>query len=467
MGHTKSILLWGFLAAAGSVPLSAHALAPLQDGLLIQGPGPEVFVIENGRRRWVLNEEIFASLEFDWGKIQPVSQEELERIPAGPPLEKKGVYPEGVLLRASKGKGGDGERVYRLRGGKKHWIQTEKDFENLRLLWETVFDVSPGRLKAFRDGPVVRQTEFVTPPTSVFTVAPTLVENTAATFRFTGRTGKPHKPPLTFQTFVEGLDREWVTARKGERTVKLPVQSRRYTFFLRAADEAGNSEPVPQAASFEVRLSPFFGRVVILSAQTRLSDPQQEYVRLQGKSAEPVVLGGWSIGSEKLNTRYSIPPAAEIPSDPAGELVSDVVLPENGTVFVTTGRTPLTAGFRVNTCIGYLRSGSAFTPTLPNLCPAIRSEETKSLSSYCKKVIDKLGQCAAPNLQDFLLDNECRAFLSQRINYATCVNNGRSFHDFFWNEWRVYLGLTHEIWTERDDTIILRDREGLVVNRSQ
>jgi murein DD-endopeptidase MepM/ murein hydrolase activator NlpD len=59
------------------------------DGTLIMSPkSPEVFVIENGERRWIVNEEVFWSLGYDFRNVVNVSDEELNCFGRGNDLNE-------------------------------------------------------------------------------------------------------------------------------------------------------------------------------------------------------------------------------------------------------------------------------------------------------------------------------------------------------------------------------------------
>lgn len=59
------------------------------DGSLLKGSGPEVFLIEDGKRRHVPDPATFTALGLDWGKVRTIGDEELSRIPLGEPLPKR------------------------------------------------------------------------------------------------------------------------------------------------------------------------------------------------------------------------------------------------------------------------------------------------------------------------------------------------------------------------------------------
>ena len=57
-----------------------------QDGALVTGSGPEVYIIQAGQRRWIPNPETFNALGLNWNAIQRISDADLNAIPLGQPL---------------------------------------------------------------------------------------------------------------------------------------------------------------------------------------------------------------------------------------------------------------------------------------------------------------------------------------------------------------------------------------------
>ncbi len=61
-------------------------------------------MIEHGLKRWIPNPEIFQKLSYDWKKILFVGNSALSGIPPGDKLENGDNYPDGALIRAAKRK---------------------------------------------------------------------------------------------------------------------------------------------------------------------------------------------------------------------------------------------------------------------------------------------------------------------------------------------------------------------------
>lgn len=458
-----------FFAGAFAPFHFTRALLVFPDGSLIRGSNtPEVYFMENGIRRWVINEAAFRNLDFEWGKVKVVLDEELGNYPAGKILDAKSKYPEGVLLRADSARGGDGVKVYIIQKGAARWVADARDFENLGLDWQSVMDILPAKLKIISKGQPLTQSERVARPRAVLKDVPDkIIEDISAVFRFTGVAGSEEERNLKFETFMEGVDSNWTTVGSQERKVTLPQKSGQYKFFVRAKSPNGAVDPLPKVYVFEVRLSPYYGQVTISSSGLTSTDANKERLTLASKSAEPIELAGWTVGSEKYYTSFALSDSAyEIPDQPYYQYQKNLAIDSKRKITVFSGASPLGVNFRLNKCIGYLNSYHKFDPPIPSVCPKPKPDEIKNLNAYCQKAINSsAGSCKEPNLNDVLIDADCRDYMKEHLSYSKCVENNNQYYDFLTDEWRVYLRRSSEIWANEKDAILLRDKDGLLVNR--
>ena len=141
-------------------------------------------------------------------------------------------------------------------------------------------------------------------------------------------------------------------------------------------------------------------------------------------------------------------------------------MPPKGKLTIYAGKSPVGYSFRINQCVGYLNQNFKFIPALPNYCfKETNINETRKFSAYCQKIISQASSCKEPNLNDVLIDNECRQYLSERFSYSQCVIRNSNFFDFFRDEWMGYLDQPKEIFANDHDEVYLRDPDGLVVDR--
>lgn len=465
MSSTPKILAaasfaWGFVAFA----FPAHAFLALNDGTLVKGYGPEVYALENGMKRWVADAASFDALELDWDAIVTIADADLLEYPrAKNNLDQKSKLPDGLLVREDRGQGGDGVKVYRIEKGARRWIQTEQDFDRLGLEWHSVHEISPKKMKTLASGKALSGVQFVSRPLTIIQETPDkVVEDAAVVFRFTGVTLRQDKRTLAFETYLEGVDSGWVSGGI-ERRITLPKKSGTYRLFARAKDADGNTDKTPKSYTFELKISPYFGEVTV-SGSPRSANVAQEQITLQSRRVQPLTLAGWTLESKERHTSYALPADAyEIPDHPYYQYTAPLQLTQKTKMVVYTGASPLGVNFRLNKCIGYLSVYHTFTSPLPALCPKPTAAEVQNYSAYCQKTVSALGSCKEPNLNDPLMDQECRDFLKERFGYSKCVERNHTYYDFFLDEWRVYLNRPADIWLNGSDTILLRDNNGLLV----
>ena len=457
-----------FLGAISFAPGLARAIMVLPDGALVKGVySPEVYFMENGMRRWVINEAAFRNFDFEWGKIKVVPSDELEGYPLGKIIDDKSKYPDGTLLRADAAREGDGVKIYAVQKGLARWVASERDFENSGFDWQSVMDISPAKLKNLSKGATLTQPEKIQRPLTVLKETPEKVlESLDVVFRFSGVAPTEEKRSLKFETFVEGIDSNWVTTTSQERKVKLPSKGGKYKFFVRAVAPNGSAvDRLPRSYAFELNLSPYYGQVTMSGSGLTSKDASKEKLTFTSKGAEPIYMRGWTVGSEKYNTSFALPDSAfEIPNQPYYQYEDELFITSKRKIAVFSGTSPIGVNFRLNKCVGYLDAYYKFDPVLPNLCVKPTEAEMDGLNAYCKKAIgSSVASCKEPDLNDAMIDAECRDFMKERLSYSKCVENNNMFYDFLLDEWRVYLRRSSEIWPNEKDAILLRDKDGLLV----
>lgn len=156
LGVARSLrrLLLGVLLAAAVVnvplvqgrPLSQalpdrEALV-IRDGLLLKGPGPEIFELEDGQRRWLSSLDIFEQRGHTWGDVHIVDADYLALFPEGRPIF--------ALVKC-----GDSPHVYRLEDGERRWIKDIDTFQAEGHVWEEINYRSCADLAAIPLGPPV------------------------------------------------------------------------------------------------------------------------------------------------------------------------------------------------------------------------------------------------------------------------------------------------------------------------
>lgn len=100
---------------------------------------PNVYYLtEAGRKRHILNSEVFLSYDNKWEDVVEITAADLE------------MYPDSVLIRAE----GD-KKVFVLIEGKKQWIKTAEAFNQLALDWNNIAPVNTTELNAYPEGAAI------------------------------------------------------------------------------------------------------------------------------------------------------------------------------------------------------------------------------------------------------------------------------------------------------------------------
>jgi hypothetical protein len=114
---------------------STKPLPSRKDGSLLRYLGDhKVYIMENGKRRWIPDPETFAAMGLNVGAVSDVSLADVNAISENNPLPSR---KDGTLLRYFP----DG-RVYIMENGKRRWIPDEATFNKMRLSWSDINDVS-------------------------------------------------------------------------------------------------------------------------------------------------------------------------------------------------------------------------------------------------------------------------------------------------------------------------------------
>lgn len=114
----------------------------VRDGLVLKGPGPEIYVLEDNRRRWISSLDAFDWYGFTWNDVHVVGQERLDTFPEGRALH--------VLLMCEAS-----PHIYRLEHNRKRWIKDIPTLEAEGHVWEDVKRVTCSYIDSLPDGPPI------------------------------------------------------------------------------------------------------------------------------------------------------------------------------------------------------------------------------------------------------------------------------------------------------------------------
>jgi hypothetical protein len=111
----------------------------IRDGLVLKGSGPEIYVMEEGRLRWISSMDAFEHRNLTWEDVHVVEDEFLTKFEVGRPIH--------VLLKCRTS-----PHIYRLENEQKRWIQDIDAFEAEGHVWEDVRFVACQYLRDLPDG---------------------------------------------------------------------------------------------------------------------------------------------------------------------------------------------------------------------------------------------------------------------------------------------------------------------------
>jgi hypothetical protein len=114
----------------------------IRDGLILKGSGPEIYMLEDERLRWISSMDAFEHLGLTWGDVRVVEDSFLERFKEGRPIH--------VLLKC-----GSSPHIYRLENDQKRWIRDIDTFVAEGHVWDDVRFVSCQYLRDLPTGPSI------------------------------------------------------------------------------------------------------------------------------------------------------------------------------------------------------------------------------------------------------------------------------------------------------------------------
>ncbi|MBW6440933.1 hypothetical protein K0B03_02760 [Patescibacteria group bacterium] len=117
------------------------------DGTLLKGYGPQVYLIENGQKRWITSAAVFVAHNFNWDNIIIVSESELKLYQEGENVVADfELKSDGTLLK------GYGPQVYLIENGQKRWITSAATFVSNGYNWDEILTVNESELSQYLKG---------------------------------------------------------------------------------------------------------------------------------------------------------------------------------------------------------------------------------------------------------------------------------------------------------------------------
>ena len=128
------------VSLARILPDSASLI--IREGLVLKGSGPEIYVLENDKLRWISSMDAFEHLGLTWEDVHVVEDEFLAKFEKGAPIH--------VLLKCRTS-----PHIYRLENEEKRWIRDIDTFVAEGHVWDDVRFVSCQYLRDMPDGPPI------------------------------------------------------------------------------------------------------------------------------------------------------------------------------------------------------------------------------------------------------------------------------------------------------------------------
>jgi len=115
----------------------------LQNGMLLQGSGPEIYLLEDHRLRWISSPESFKRYFRDYGQVKLIEGSLLEQFGQGPPIRH--------LVKCR-----DLPYLYALENDQKRWIKNP-DLTSQSKPWDQIHPVSCAYLSGLPAGPPISE----------------------------------------------------------------------------------------------------------------------------------------------------------------------------------------------------------------------------------------------------------------------------------------------------------------------
>lgn len=112
--------------------------------VLVKGSGSEIFLIQNGVRRWITDSKTFDECGFDFNEVKQIFDEELEHYPQGLPISNNGTLVKSIQ-----------SDVYIIINGVRRWVSVSA-FNKYQFSSESINLVNDDNLLSIPEGPALR-----------------------------------------------------------------------------------------------------------------------------------------------------------------------------------------------------------------------------------------------------------------------------------------------------------------------
>lgn len=199
------------------------------------------------------------------------------------------------------------------------------------------------------------------------------------------------------------------------------------------------------------------------------TDADEEYliIMVSLNETEPVSTAGWKLVSKETGKGGAFPQATELPESGRVNVLSPILLSPGDSAYVVSGRSPVGVSFRENKCTGYFEEHQDFHPALSQNCPTPYQEyveHTGGDENACATYVRSIPYCETEGTAQGNPGGSCEDFIDEYLNYNGCVDAHANDTDFTARTWRIFLGKSDELWKGKNETIMLLDAEGKVID---
>ncbi len=458
---TILILLGSLLCLLGGATLAGQNYLPKVD--LIKGSGPEVYLLESGIRHWIPNPEVFNFFNYDWNNIKTYSDSVIRKYPQSDDWDKYEDYPDGSLLRGSgpevylieleKKRWIPNPKIFTGNNfGWKYIISVDNDIlddfddgNNLTLSEpnrypKTIILKSPSQNEVLEKTAI----SFTYSGTNPLGAAKDLIFETY----LEGYDSRWHNQR---SNYTEEYD---LSSESKMYTFYVRAKNKEGYYDPAPALVSFQIGVSPHYGDVEI-YDVFYDEGNFKDDYLVLRNRSDEPVNIDNwtiKTKNETVTIPQAI--HKLKHPISANTPTDIVLAPDNEIIISLNISPQGENF----RTNKCTGYLDQ----YEQFYPSLDEDCPEFDESEYSHLKTACRSFIED-LDECEIPNYTDNYEVSYDNTCVAFLNEQFNYEYCYNDHYLEVDFFGDKWRVFLGKSYDILDNESDTVILRDGDGLVV----
>ena len=432
---------------------------------LVKGSGPEVYVLENGTKYWVPSIDVFNRFNFKWGNIKTYSDMVIQNYPQSDNWNTYDNYPNGSLVKGSgpevylieQGKRRWIPSPTIFLGNDFGWKYildiNDNDLDNYDLGDDLTLN-EPERYPdtLITSGP--EEGEVLQTGDMEFRYSGTNPLGSTSDLTFeTYLIGYDTSWRNQYSNYTKTYDLS-------------DEPDKNYVFYVRSKNKEGYYDPTPASRSFQLGVSSYYQKVEIKSLKYAESDFKDDYIILDNTSDQNIDVTGWTVQTKltsfnisqaviKLEVPYSSANNSNINLAPNEELIISSGLSPIGVNFLTNKCT----GY-----LDQGDFSPSLNNSCPFIDDSEYSGFNKYCRDFIDNLSTCELPDYSGNM-DVGGDSQCTSFINEKLNYSYCYSTYKQDPDFCKDEWRIFLNNTsRDIFSNVSDTIILYDQNKLKVD---